>query len=378
MTRARWLWPLGIAAACGFDPSGQGGGGGGADGGGASADAGGGGGGGGDAGGAAGFQKSITVPALGGADLDDFPLYLELDDADLMARAAADGSDIHFIGPGGEALDHEVQRWDPGSGHLEAWVRVTLLGGGDTVLTLRYGEPDPPAVPDPAAVWSSGFAAVWHLEGSPAGDLADALGDRPGTPSGGMNDADSVAGALGRAIELDGGDDMVSFANPLGGGTAHTLSAWVRQEASDDNDTLLVLGTGACTEARWLHTRFDQGTVALGLYCDDWPDSGADVQGDGWKLVHWTYADGTSRLYVDGAQVGAPFAHDGAADTQGSAGYIGNVPTAAGFGANMGLNGAVDEVRIATRTRSSGWIAAEQANQSAPAAFYTLGPEESL
>jgi hypothetical protein len=74
--------------------------------------------GGGDAGGAVGFQKSITVPALGGADLDDFPLYLELDDADLMARAAADGSDIHFIGPGGEALDHEVQRWDPGSGHL--------------------------------------------------------------------------------------------------------------------------------------------------------------------------------------------------------------------------------------------------------------------
>jgi hypothetical protein len=44
----------------------------------------------------------------------------------------------------------------------------------------------------------------------------------------------------------------------------------------------------------------------------------------------------------------------------------------------MGLNGAVDEVRIANRVRSAAWIAAEQANQSAPAAFYTLGPEEAL
>jgi hypothetical protein len=376
--RARWLalLPLGIAAACGFDHSGQGGGGGESDGGATSDD--GGGGGDGDAAGAAGFQKTVTVSALGGADLDDFPLYLELDDVDLMARSAADGSDIHFVGPGGEALDHEVQRWDPGSGHLEAWVRVTLLGGGDTVLTLRYGEPDPPALPDPAAVWSSGFAAVWHFEESPGGELADALGDRPGTPSGGLNDTDSVAGALGRAIELDGNDDMIDFANPLSGGTDHTISAWVRQDATDDNDTLLVVGTGACSEARWIHTRFDQGTVALGLYCDDLPDSGADVQGDGWKLVHWTHADGTSRLYLDGVQVGAPFAHDGAPDTQGSAGHIGNVPTAAGFGANMGLNGAVDEVRIATRVRSAAWIAAEQANQSAPAAFYTLGPEEAL
>ena len=371
---ARWLalWPLGIAAACGFDHSGQGGSP--ADGGAASADSGGDG----DAAGTAGFHKTVTVPALGGADLADFPLYLELDDVDLMARSAADGSDIHFVGPGGEALDHEVQQWDPRTGHLEAWVRVTLLGGGDTVLALRYGEPDPPALPDPAAVWSSGFAAVWHLEGSPAGALADALGDRPGTPSGGMNDADSVVGALGRAIDLDGGDDMISFANPLAGATAHTISAWVRQEATGNNDALVVLGTGACTEARWLHTRFDQGTVALGLYCDDWADSGVDVQDDGWKLVHWTYAAGTSRLYVDGVQVGDPFAHDGAADTQGAAGHIGNVPAADGFGANMGLNGAVDEVRIATEVRSPAWIAAEQANQSAPASFYTLGPEEAL
>ena len=52
------------------------------------------------------------------------------------------------------------------------------------------------------------------------------------------------------------------------------------------------------------------------------------------------------------------------------------MPASAGFGANLGLNGSVDEVRIATRIRSPAWIAAEFANQSDPASFYTVGPEE--
>ena len=368
------------AAACGFDPSGRGGGGGDSDGGTPGGDDDGGGGGGGDdgGGGAAGFAKSITVAAPGGADLADFPLYIQLDDADLQARAAADGSDIRFTDPAGQPLDHEVQRWDPGSGRLEAWVRVTLAGGADTVLHVRYGEPDPPPTPDPVAVWSSDFAAVWHLEGSPAAALADSLGARPGTPSGGMSDTSSVTGALGRAIDLDGGDDMIAFDNPLAGGSAHTLSAWVRQEETGDNDALLVVGTGECSQARWLHSRYDQDTAALGFYCDDLDDSGVDLQGAGWKLLHWTYAAGESRLFVDGAPAGDAFTHDDPPDTQGESGFIGNVPTSAGFGANMGLNGTVDEVRIARRVRPPAWIAAEFANQSAPSSFYSVGPEQPL
>jgi hypothetical protein len=364
---------LTASLACSFDPSGGGAGGGSADGG-RTFDAGGRG----DGGAAAGYRKLITVAALGGGDLVDFPLYVQLDDADLMAHARNDGIDVHFTSAGGDPLDHEVERWDPGSGRLEAWVRVTLAGGAATTVALVYGEPEPPPAPDPADVWASGFAAVWHLEESPAGPLTDALGVRPGTASGGMDDASSVTGTVGRAIAFDGADDMMAFDNPLAGAGAHTFSAWVNQEATDDNDALLVVGTGACGEARWLHTRFDQDTVAVGLYCDDWADPGVNVQDAGWKLVHWTYADGESRLYIDGAAAALPFTHDGAANTQGSDGFLGNVPGSAGFGANMGLNGTVDEVRIATRVRSPGWIAAEFANQSSPATFYSVGSEQPL
>src|SRR5690606_10349084 len=140
-------------AACGFDPSSAGGAGGGdgasdaspgaadaapgaPDGGRPPRDAGPGDG---DAGAAPGRQKAITIPAgRVGENLDGFPLYVELvDDTELAARAAADGSDIHFRTQNGTPLAHEIQRWDPASGRLEAWVRVSLSAGASTVILLR-------------------------------------------------------------------------------------------------------------------------------------------------------------------------------------------------------------------------------------------------
>jgi hypothetical protein len=93
-------------------------------------------------------------------------------------------------------------------------------------------------------------------------------------------------------------------------------------------------------------------------------------------LVHWTYDDNRdSRIYVDGALVDGPQNFANAEDTQGMEGRIGNAP---GGGMGLGLNGIVDEVRIADTARSAAWIAAEFANQSDPAGFYTVGDEEPL
>ena len=380
-------------AACGFDPSSAGGAGGGdgasdaspgaadaapgaPDGGRPPRDAGPGDG---DAGAAPGRQKAITIPAgRVGENLDGFPLYVELvDDTELAARAAADGSDIHFRTQNGTPLAHEIQRWDPASGRLEAWVRVSLSAGASTVILLRYGDPAASVPENPAGVWQSGFAAVWHLEETPAGpgSIVDSRGDHPGTSHGAMTPGDLVPARLGRGIDFDGNDDVIEFSNPLPGSGTHTISAWVRQEASNSNDALVVLGNGVCDQARWLHSRFSQGTVAYGFYCDDNLDSGEDIQGDGFTLLHWTYDDGAvSRLYRDGVQVGDPFDHEGEQSTVGDRGRIGNAPGR--FGPNMGLNAVVDEVRISAVARSAAWIAAEHANQSSPGTFYTIGLEQ--
>lgn len=320
------------------------------------------------------FRKAITISADEiDADLTDFPVYVELTDADLAAHPTA----LHFVASDGTtALDHEVQAWDAQTGHLEAWVRLPAISAeASTTFYLRYGAYASPPAEDPAGVWQNGFVAVWHLDDTPssvASDVADALGAHDATSTA-MNASNRVDGTLGHALRFDGGTEQLAFANPLTGATPHTISAWVDQDTVAHNSALVVIGNGACAQSRWLHARYVGGPVAAGFYCDDWATTNVDVQDDGWTLVHWVYATSQSRLYRDGAAAAGPFMHLGTQSTVGAAGYIGNAPAA--FGTNMGLDGAVDEVRIASVARSAAWIAAEHANQASPATFYTVGAE---
>jgi len=329
------------------------------------------------------FRKSITIG--GGTvsnDLTNFPLYVVLsDDADLHAHARFDGSDIAFLDEDGVTeLDFEAETWNPTTGTLVAWVRVPSLSDvGDTTIYLRYGGP-PSSGSNPTGVWQNGFLAVFHLGDNPSLVITDSCGVHDGTAGGGMNASDLVAAKLGNGLQFDGNNDVVNFTNPYQGGGEHTISAWVSQEVSSDNDALVVLGSGGVTDgSRFLHTRFFSGAIAVGLYNDDF-ETNYDIQGDGFVLVHWTYdASGQSRVYIDGSLVDGPHMHTGPADTQGTEGRLGNAPGGgSGFGNSMGFNGIADEVRLSSTARSPAWIAAEFANQSSPATFYEVGPEQAL
>jgi hypothetical protein len=331
----------------------------------------------------ASFRKSIVIGGgTVGEDLTDFPLYVALtDDDDLRDRARTDGSDLAFLAADGTTrLDAEIESWEPGTGSLTAWVRVpTIAAAADTTIYLRYGAP---AIQpgDPADVWQNGFLAVFHLGDDPTGTIVDSTGTRDGNAGGGMNADDLVRAKLGDGLEFDGNNDVVDFVNPYQGGGEHTISAWVSQQPTADNDALIVLGSGGTTDrSRFLHSRFFSGGIAVGLYTDDL-ETDDDIQGAGFVLVHWTY-DGTgqSRVYIDGALVEGPHMHNGAADTSGTEGRIGNAPGGVnGFGTNMGFNGIVDEIHLVSTARSADWITAEFANQSSPATFYEVGTEESL
>ncbi len=326
-------------------------------------------------------RKSITVaPGKTLQDLVNFPMYVGLlDDGDLRDSALADGSDIFFEASDGSALDYEIENWDQQKGKLDAWVRVpTISAATGVVIYLRYGDASIASAPNPSAVWGSDFLGVWHLSDDPASGAANAIVDsvglRNGTAHSSMTNTALVDGALAGGLQFDGADDEVLFDNPLLGTSSHTISAWVNQDATNNNDALVVLGNGACNQSRWIHSRFSSGKVATGFYCDDWTTS-RNIQGDGWKLLHWTYDDSeNSRMFLDGSLIDGPFAHIGNQETAGSVGRIGNAPGA--YGPNMGLNGIVDEVRITAMIRTDAWIQAEFDNQGTPQTFYLLGPQE--
>lgn len=334
-----------------------------------------------DAPAATGRRKRITIAdAQVAGELVDFPLWIALTDNQLRSRALADGSDIHFTTIAGAPLPYQLQRWDKATGRLEAWVRVTIPDAG-TELFLAYGDAAAAHPPAPATVFAASFNAVWHLDDALANTaIADARGTHPGTAVGGLAAANQVPAKLGGGIAFDGVDDEITFVNDLAGGGSHTFSAWVSALVPLGNSfsSIVTIGNPMTNRSRWFHTSFPD--LAVGFYGNDYRGATEDIHGDGFTLLHWVY-DGTtrvSRLYRDGALIATSPAHAGGVNTMGDGGHLGNAPVNWGAGgtAPLPLNGILDEVRLATTVRDGAWIAAEFANQSDPATFYTVSNEQ--
>lgn len=377
----RATWTISLLAACSF-PHGaaSSGGGGGSDAGSDAMEMGS------DAGGGAGIDadidatpstlraKTVTVTATITGTLQDFPMWFTVTDPELKAQAQLDGSDIFFTTPTGTPLDYQIQRWTKSSGRLDAWVRVPSLATG-TQIQVRYGDAAAAAAPDAPGTFT-GYAAVWHLEDSlMSTTVVDATGLHDGTASM-LQTNDQKPAQLGGGIDFSGGGDQITFTNPISGAGSHTISLWVKQRNTNDNDALVVLGDGNPNEARWFHSRYNTPTIAVGFYANDFANPDEDIQNDGWTLLHWVYdgPDRMSRIYRDGALVAGPFHHAPGVDTDGSGGILGNAP--GDFGTNMGLKAMLDEVRIVGIARSPEWIATEALDQTTPASFYSVGNEE--
>jgi len=88
------------------------------------------------------------------SSLDGFPLLVELVDDHLGVFAQSDGDDIVFTDHDGVVLPHEIESFDPGMGHLVAWVNVsTLWVDTPTSLYLYYGNDSCESQQDPMGVW---------------------------------------------------------------------------------------------------------------------------------------------------------------------------------------------------------------------------------
>jgi hypothetical protein len=322
-----------------------------------------------------GSRVEAPVPGI----LENFPVLFSVVDPELAARASADGSDIHFVGIDGLVpLDHEIEKWDPDTGRLVAWVKIPmLLADVDTVFYVVYGDPGRTQPENPTGVWSSDFAAVWHLSQDPGpgmpGGITDSTTGNDGTAHSSMQSSDLVPGQIGDGIDFDGSDDEITFTNPISGNMSHTISAWVRQEGTGSQDSVVTLGNGEMNRARWLHSVYFGGTLAAGFYSND-HTTNVDIRDDGWTLLHWTYDGTRSRLHVNGEQAGSSVTPSAGIDTEGSEGRIGDAREPE-FGQNMNLNGQIDEVRIATVARPAEWIQTEFNNQLNPSTFYMVGPE---
>ena len=187
-----------------------------------------------------GFRKSITFDHLKftdascGATLTNFPVLVSLTDVDLKHVDEAspgdvadlEGDDIIFRSYdaatcGGSApcgLDHEIEKYDPTTGQLIAWVRIPVLNtktaSSDSVIYMYYGNSDVAnSSQNAAGVWDSNYMGVWHLKESgngTAGEFVDSSGTaNHGQGGGTVPTQDTTNGKIGNAQSFDGSGDYV-------------------------------------------------------------------------------------------------------------------------------------------------------------------------
>ena len=185
------------------------------------------------------YKAALTVSKYAGSGpLADFPVLVRISPQTISGfeyDQCLDGaSDLSFVDANEEALDFEVDTWNP-DGESLVWVRIPSLAN-DVTFTMRWGDGSPEGH-TPSATWNANYGMVWHM-GEASGTCANS------TSHGSAYDAEPK-GTVVNSFRYTGTDAPVGFArttatsaansylsipsyDTLGFGGTFTMSGWVR------------------------------------------------------------------------------------------------------------------------------------------------------
>ncbi|TFG27881.1 DUF2341 domain-containing protein, partial [Candidatus Thorarchaeota archaeon] len=339
------------------------------------------------------YQKDITIDHLDVvSDLSNFPVLIDIVDADLKSHVFSNGDDIAFT-IDGVHVEHEIELYNPSysetHAHLIAWVKVPELSSStDTVITMHYGCANAPSGLG-AGVWSD-YAVVHHLNDDPTDTQYDSTAyNYDGTSYGGLSTSNLVSGQIGYGIDFDGTDDVISVGQIYTDDWIQfTMSAWVSHDGSGSqewDDRIFSKAPTTTVSTCIMHLAIDQtGKMRVRLSTDGTGGSAASSLDStstpsdfDWHLLTWTWSASTEMiyLYVDGQPDGS-FAKDGDSVANSDIMWI-IANWEVGTSNTRHFDGKIDEIRLRPSVVSAAWVATEYNNQYNPSSFYSVGSEES-
>jgi len=334
------------------------------------------------------YRRTITIKKemLGtepGKSLDSFPVLLKIADQNdpVFQNAQTDGDDILFtLSDGYTKLAHEIEKFDPLTGELIAWVRLPVLSSdADTDIYMFYGNSSAPEQQSKERVWGNNYVLVQHL-GEMSGHHFDST--VYGNDSNAENvEAQGTNGKIGDADEF-GTDSYITLPDKgnytpldLAGNSSVAYSAWVYARSPGENNSGGILSkspNGTGSGYRFGLDASNCGGLVItrsgnwGGFCDI-----TSVTMNDWDYVVYVYdsATGNHYLYIDG--VLKDFKEN---SPQSSIENSGDFKI--GVWAGSSFDGFIDEVRISNIVRSDDWIAAEYNNQNSPENYIQFAAQE--
>jgi hypothetical protein len=318
------------------------------------------------------YRKAITIDytKAGAGPHTNFPVLINMADADLQTKAQTDADDILFTSADGTTkLDHQIESYTSATGTIVAWVEIpSLSSAANTVIYMYYGNAAATSQQNVTGTWNTNFKGVWHMNTV----FTDATSNaNNGTNTGTIAATGKISG--GRGFVRSDGADYITVSGQMGSPTSFTLSAWANITTADVNaaDIISIADNGVL--------RYDVSNSKVNGVCYDgtsWNTTLSSTNyASGWHYVVYTFDDAgnTQRIYVDGQP-------DGSATTfTTSPNYTGGTNTLIGMhgtgNTNMDFDGTIDEARVSNASRSAGWVLTEYNNQNSPSTFYSVGTE---
>lgn len=298
-----------------------------------------------------------------GENLTDFPLYVDLSPMpDRFWSTVTDGGGDIRCYAGETELAREVVSCNPATktGHL--WIKTDLSADADTVLTVsvdgKSQEYDPAAQFGSRNVWSNGYLGVYHMldtnDASPNENhatIGSGVSFSPGI-IGGQMEAGSVAPVFSAPVALSTDSDFGLSMWTYAAGSYPFLFQW-----KNASGTQYMIGCFYKTDF-FARSYNATGSIILNTSAI----TGVDANdGNPHHIAFQGSGDGLSCYYDGELKITLPQASGAATSTL----YVGSSDVSSIWPSPIG------ETHASNVVRSSAWIAAEYANQSDPASFYT-------
>ena len=324
------------------------------------------------------YRKDIFIDASQvGAGLNNFPVYVNISDSDLVGDVQNDIGDIVFVDTTNTTkFNHEIEYYSVG-GTVEAriWVNVTSINSGsNTHFNMYYGNLGCANQDNPTGVWDSNYLFVYHMNQSSGAQVWDSTANTDhGTYNGSL--PTQILGIVGYGQSLDNDNDWVhNLMPPAYTHEDGTQELWINVNVTGGVDTLIhdylsdlnyvkVELRGDLDEDRW-----DFRGHYLGA--DQWNDGEQTDATYTWQSTGQHWADGDeAALWRDGDNVRIDASVDTSSFTTSNL-FIGAL--------NNGDNdyaGVIDEFRYSDIKRNDSWMAASYNTIVNHSTFISFGSE---
>jgi hypothetical protein len=316
-------------------------------------------------------------------NLNNFPVLINITDADLKDKAQSDGDDIAFVSYDDSIqYNHEIEKYTSATGKLVAWVNVTSLSSTDNTLFWMYYNNSACASQQHAtATWHTNYMAVYHM-GYSSGIQDSTVNNRDMTRSGSIatqtdyfiSDCQNLTGDWTSTSTTFFTTDLAWFD---AGDTSVTWSCWVYNRAVGFEYGGYFEPMTSATSAGYGWACYVSGVYSFGVYNNGGTASAGAGQKQ-WRYLTNTrngqvinaYSNGTLKQSNTDTEnddpTGSKKIRIGAYATQGNPTYWMNT-----FG------GWMDEYRISSVIWSDAWICTEfnSMKNGSDGGFFTLGIE---